>query len=215
MTTYLQLTEEQMRAMHFARSVDLDPDFNDGAAAAKSFAWECETVIDPETEEIDRAATEARAAENVTLYEQGKALLKNYSLDYTHRRVVLSNADWQQLPGDVSGALVVNAGHIATSPAYRIAYARLRPKTLADKLRAAAELEDIDKMAKMALLADTGIDQTVRETILAKYGSAKLAAASWGDEPDLSQLRNYLNLLALSLDAEDVQKRDSFPSVTD
>jgi hypothetical protein len=90
----VELTQEQMEAAHFARQVDLDLT-EDGPA-------------DPTGRE---------------LYEQGKAVLEQYTLSYSSRFV--AGCARPRVP-DHDGSILVDSGYIATSEARRIAYFRKR-----------------------------------------------------------------------------------------
>lgn len=65
-----------------------------------------------------------------------------------------------------------------------------------ERIRKAAEMSDISKMARYALQAETGIeDEEVRNEILAKVGFAVV----FGDG-DCDPLANYLHSLAFAED---------------
>ena len=101
------LTKEQMNAAHFARTVDRDPNLT-GRDEERARVWALEMGDDP-----DKCA---RA------YRLGKEVLKDYTLTYSGRFTTIP----PEVPDDVVGRVWVNAGHIATTPAFRLAMFRKR-----------------------------------------------------------------------------------------
>jgi hypothetical protein len=92
------LTQSQMNKGHLARQVALDPL---GQIATGD------------------AEYDARRTEYIA---EGKQILKEYTLTYSERFTVLP----PETPADAAGVLKVDSGHLATSPAYRLAIFRKR-----------------------------------------------------------------------------------------
>lgn len=107
------LTEDQVRAMHFARACDSDPDFDTAEKAAIQYAFEDAGGYDDAFERIKE--------KNLAKLARGQELLEAYSLHKTRRNQ--PHADWSNVPENALGAHVVESGYIATSPAYRVMYA--------------------------------------------------------------------------------------------
>lgn len=99
------LTPNDIRAMHFARMMQTDPNTSDPIAAVRNNAWSNDTI-----------------AADMADYEHGDDLLKRYVLRYTGRSIVADLA-FRQVPADAVGSERLDAGHIATSQAYRYGYA--------------------------------------------------------------------------------------------
>ena len=107
------LTRDEMLAAHFERQIDLDPNYEvEGAARARQWSREnSDPELNPTLQDRDEE-----------LYRLGKQVLERYTLSYSERFTALP----PKMPDGVAGTLRVNAGYIATSPAYRVALFRRR-----------------------------------------------------------------------------------------
>ena len=107
------LTRDEMLAAHFARKLDLNPNYT-VTGPERARAWSREHA-DPELNPNDQDESER-------MYRLGKKVLEKYTLSYSERFTVLP----PDVPAGVVGTIRVDAGHIATSPAYRLAAFRKR-----------------------------------------------------------------------------------------
>ena len=105
-------------AMHFAHKMDTDPDFTSGEQAVRGNAA---THYNPYGAP-DKAASQAEEEKDLSLYRQGKADLQRYSLKYTGRATVAELA-YREIPDNAVASCRLYAGYIATTQAYRYAYA--------------------------------------------------------------------------------------------
>jgi len=117
------LTEQEMRDAYFADICDADPDYP-GEVSARMMAWDT-PVLNPETDEVDVGATALREAELVKRYRSGKEVLRRWDMRVSQARTTVPfGADGRLTLPVPEGApyIVVKAGHIAESPAYRAVY---------------------------------------------------------------------------------------------
>lgn len=106
----IMLTEHDMLAAYFARMTDTYFEAQEESPAQPGAAWAEEMGDDP---------TSCQEK-----YEHGKAILEEWKMDLSGRRTVLHETN--DLPANSAAHIVVSAGHIATSPAYR--YASFSPR---------------------------------------------------------------------------------------
>ena len=109
--TNLTLDESSMQDAVFANLLEKDPNLKHLEGPAKAWAWALEIGGDEEF-----------VNDCVASYIVGMKVLEHYTMWYTKRYRVLPPA----IPHDVDGHIRVSAGHIATSPAYRLVYFRRR-----------------------------------------------------------------------------------------
>jgi len=115
----MTLSNGQMLAAVFANACDKDPDFPNGLQAIRGRA----DIHYVDDNEIDFEATNDGIKKDVEMYELGKETLGTHMLTYSKRTTVPYSVDSKPMVEIPDGAsfIVVNSGHIATSPAYRFA----------------------------------------------------------------------------------------------
>jgi hypothetical protein len=115
----MSLSKSAMLAAVFAEASDNDPDFSDGLSAVRGRA----DIHYGDDNKVDKVATEAGIARDVALYTEGKAVLRHYKVSYSKRTAVPYSVDGKPMVDIPNGAsfVLVSAGHIATSQAYRFA----------------------------------------------------------------------------------------------
>lgn len=109
------LSNDQMKAAHFARQLDIHPDYKDSKNPGRT--WGLEMYAGPDEEKMARQCEKD--------YKVGKKVLKSYTLSYSDK--FTAGSAWQHLrPDDTEDFIIVEAGHIATSEAKRLAIFRSR-----------------------------------------------------------------------------------------
>ena len=105
-------------AMHFARMMDTDPNFTSGEQAVKGNA--ATHYNDDGT--INKSLTADELAWDMAQYQEGKDDLARFDLKYTGRAIVADNV-LKEVPTNAANFVKLSAGHVATTQAYRYAYA--------------------------------------------------------------------------------------------
>lgn len=116
-----QLTNEQMEEAIFAHFCQGNVNYSNGREAALDVERGC----DAEGNDEPMEAWAGRVRESVEQYFRGKAVLAMHKLKFSERTAVPYGSNGERMvkiPGNTSGVLLVEFGHIATSPAYRFAY---------------------------------------------------------------------------------------------
>jgi hypothetical protein len=115
----MSLSKSAMFAAVFAEASDNDPDFSDGLSAVRGRA----DIHYGDDNKIDKGATAAGIARDVAMYTEGKAVLSEHKVRYSKRTAVPYSVDGKPMVDIPNGAsfVLVSAGHLASSPAYRFA----------------------------------------------------------------------------------------------
>ena len=112
------LSYDQMSDACFARLKDMDPDFENGEQAALYTAmrhYDNQGMYQAEETKKERDKALDR-------YKKGKAVLEDYTLAFTKRTTTPYYANGKPaIPDFVEDYYIVDAGYIASSPAYRFA----------------------------------------------------------------------------------------------
>ena len=102
------LTANDTLDMHFADICDADVNYESGEQAAYE-------------SEMEYSGSKSAAEISLKRYRRGKELLSQFYLKSTIRQ--MSTQPWYDVPEDALGAIAIESGYIATSPAWRIYYA--------------------------------------------------------------------------------------------
>ena len=115
----MTLTNQEMRSAHFARCLDVDPDFNKKPENQRGRAYAASIGVDGSRGDRYRYATQMQRK-----YERGKHVLGFYVLTYSPR--FKKSAAEPDLPTGTICTLAVGGEHIATPAVRRLACFRKR-----------------------------------------------------------------------------------------